>query len=132
MDEDQQHLRLLSISHYVVAGLAGLFSLLPILHLVIGLGMASGALETNDEWASVLGILFALVAVVMIVLGLTFAVCLALAGRFLAARRNRTYCLVMAGLACMFVPFGTVLGVLTIIVLMRDSVRELFEGAARA
>jgi len=132
MNEDQQHLRLLSISHYVVAGLAGLFSLLPILHLVIGLGLVSGALETNDEWGSILGLFFAVIAVVMIAVGLSFAACLALAGRFLAARRNRTYCLVMAGLACMFVPFGTVLGVLTIIVLMRDSVRIQFDGAAPA
>jgi hypothetical protein len=36
------------------------------------------------------------------------------------------FCLVMAGIACIFMPFGTALGVLTIIVLMRDSVRELF------
>jgi hypothetical protein len=32
----------------------------------------------------------------------------------------------MAGIACVFMPFGTVLGVFTIIVLMRDSVRRLF------
>ncbi len=32
----------------------------------------------------------------------------------------------MAGVACMFMPFGTVLGVFTIIVLLRDSVKELF------
>jgi hypothetical protein len=32
----------------------------------------------------------------------------------------------MAGVACMFMPFGTVLGVFTIVVLLRDSVKELF------
>ena len=132
MNEDEQHLRLLSISHYVVAGLAGLFSLLPVFHLVIGLGLVSGSLETNDEWGSVLGLFLAVIAVVMIAVGLCFAACLALAGRFLAARRNRTYCLVMACLACMFVPLGTVLGVLTIIVLMRDSVRDQFGVAGSA
>lgn len=36
------------------------------------------------------------------------------------------YCLVMAGIECMFMPFGTVLGVFTIIVLMRESVQKLF------
>jgi len=62
-----------------------------------------------------------------------FAVCLALAGRFLAQRRRYYYCLVMAGIACMFMPFGTVLGVFTIIVLLRESVKELFgEGEAAA
>jgi hypothetical protein len=32
----------------------------------------------------------------------------------------------MAALACMLAPFGTVLGVFTIIVLMRESVRVAF------
>lgn len=32
----------------------------------------------------------------------------------------------MAGVACMFTPFGTILGVLTIIVLVRLSVKEFF------
>jgi hypothetical protein len=33
---------------------------------------------------------------------------------------------VMAGVECIFAPFGTVLGVFTIIVLMRESVKQLF------
>jgi hypothetical protein len=36
------------------------------------------------------------------------------------------FCLVMAGIQCIFMPFGTVLGVFTIIVLMRNSVKEAF------
>jgi hypothetical protein len=32
----------------------------------------------------------------------------------------------MAGINCIFIPIGTVLGVFTIIVLTRDSVKELF------
>jgi len=37
---------------------------------------------------------------------------------------------VTASLLCMMVPFGTVLGVFTLIVLSRDSVRRLYgEGA---
>jgi hypothetical protein len=32
----------------------------------------------------------------------------------------------MAAISCIFMPFGTVLGVFTIIVLLRPSVKELF------
>jgi len=32
----------------------------------------------------------------------------------------------VAGAACLMMPFGTVLGVFTIIVLMRESVKEMF------
>ena len=36
------------------------------------------------------------------------------------------YCLVVAAVECIFMPFGTVLGVFTIIVLMRPGVKERF------
>ncbi len=36
MNQDAEHLRLLSIFHYVVAGLAALFSLFPLLYTTIG------------------------------------------------------------------------------------------------
>jgi len=36
MNQDREHLQLLAIFHYVVAGLAGLFSLFPRLYTTIG------------------------------------------------------------------------------------------------
>jgi hypothetical protein len=36
------------------------------------------------------------------------------------------FCLVMGGVECLFMPFGTVLGVFTIIVLMQEPVKQLF------
>lgn len=39
MNQDEEHLRLLSIFHYVVGALAAMFALFPIFHLVIGLVM---------------------------------------------------------------------------------------------
>ena len=54
------------------------------------------------------------------------AALIAFAGRSLQQRTRYLYCLVMAGVECIFMPFGTVLGVFTIIVLMRDSVKPLF------
>lgn len=40
---------------------------------------------------------------------------------------DRMYCLVIAGLSCLFMPFGTVLVVFTLITLMKEPVKELFE-----
>jgi len=34
--------------------------------------------------------------------------------------------MVIAGIECLFMPFGTVLGVFTLVVLVRPSVKELF------
>jgi hypothetical protein len=54
------------------------------------------------------------------------------AGYFLSLRKYYTFCLVMAGIECLFMPVGTVLGVFTIIVLMRPTVKAMFEIAPPA
>jgi hypothetical protein len=128
MTQDDQYLRLLSIFHYVVAGLAGLVSLVPTLHLAIGIAMVSGLMkDAKDPFPiEIMGWFFIAIASVFILCGLAFATCLFLAGRFLQQRRRYTFCLVMAALACMFMPFGTVLGVFTIITLTRESVKAQF------
>ena len=66
------------------------------------------------------------VALFIILSGLTFATCVAVAGRRLVRHTGYMYCLVIAGIECIFVPLGTILGVLTIVVLMRPQVKELF------
>lgn len=125
--QDGEYLKLLSIFHYVVGGLALLMACIPFLHLAVGLGLATGAVDTTEPAARAVGVFIAVVAVVFILAGWAFGVALMIAGRFLVTRRHHTYCLVMAAVACIFVPFGTVLGVLTIIVLMRPPVRALFD-----
>lgn len=134
-DADREHLRLLSVFHYVMAVLAGLCAMFPILHLLIGIGLMSGTFDShqrNEPSARIVGGVFVAIAVVCIALGLTYAACIAYAGRCLAQRKGYTFCLVMAGLSCLFMPVGTVLGVFTIIVLMRPSVAAEFGRSVRA
>jgi uncharacterized membrane protein YfcA len=45
----------------------------------------------------------------------------------LRTRKNRTFSIAVGALNCLHMPLGTVLGVFTIIVLMRDSVRMSYE-----
>ena len=130
MTQEEEHLRLLSIFHYVVAGLAALFALFPIFHLVFGLIMvfAPGRVDGKEEAAAALiGWAFVIFAAAFIMIGWAFAACVLAAGRFLAQRRNYMFCLVMAAVECMFMPFGTVLGVFTIIALVREPVKQLFK-----
>jgi hypothetical protein len=49
------------------------------------------------------------------------------AWRSLKARRHRIFTLILSGMNCLFIPFGTVLGVFTFVVLLRPTVRELYE-----
>jgi hypothetical protein len=129
MTQNEDHLRILSIFHYVVGGLAGFFALFPIFHLVLGLCF----IFSPDKFAGkgeppppFLGWLFVIFAVVFITLGWIFAGFVLTTGRFLARRKHYMFCLVMAGVECVFMPFGTVLGVFTIVVLMREPVKQLF------
>ena len=127
--QDLEHLRLLSIFHYVVAGLIALFGSFPILHLVIGLTflfspdsvMASGGTE---KW--LFGVMFTVIPGIIIAMSWLTAFMMATAAARLRQQRSHTFCLVMAAIACCFAPLGTVLGVFTILVLSRPSVRSLF------
>jgi hypothetical protein len=112
-----------------VGGIIALFSLFPIVHLVFGIVMivSPDTFETGGEGPpAFIGWLFAFIGGTIILVGLVFATCVILAGRFLSLRRHYTYCFVMACIQCLFIPFGTVLGVFTIIVLMRESVKQIF------
>jgi hypothetical protein len=121
MDEDANHLDLLAIFHYVVAGLTGLFALLPMIHVIIGLFLAS-----SQDPASFIGWFFIFIGGTLVTMGLTFAGCIFFAGRCLHQRVNYWFAFVVACIECVFMPFGTVLGELTIIVLSRPSVKTLF------
>jgi hypothetical protein len=126
MNQDLEHLKLLTIFHYVVAGLMAIFACFPLIHFVIGLLMVSGAFSGSDGPPRVVGVVFMVIAGIIILVGWTIAALVFVAGRSLARRTRYTFCLVVAGLECLFMPIGTALGAFTIVVLMRESVKALF------
>ncbi len=129
--DDLGQLRLLAIFHYVAAGLTALFSMFPLLHLAVGIGLVSGRLGARDPDAALGGWFFIAIAGVLILTGLTLAALLALGGRSLSRRRHYTFCLVVAGVACLLMPHGTILGVFTLVVLLRPGVKAWFDPSAR-
>ena len=125
---DNEHLKLLSIFHYIVSGIAALCACIPFIHLALGLFMiiAPGRPGANADPPAFVGWLFVTIASFFILVGWAFAVLVLIASRFLAQRRHYTFCFVMGCVECLFMPFGTVLGVFTIFVLIRPSVKEMF------
>ncbi len=129
MNKDYEHLKWLSISFYVYAGLTALFACFPFIHLFIGIAMVSGSFEQgNNPPPAAFGWFFIGIASIFILLGFTLAVFNILAGKYLKQQTKYTFCFVIAVINCMFAPLGTVLGVFTIIVLLRDSVKAMFNG----
>ena len=45
-------------------------------------------------------------------------------------QRRYLLCMIVAGLACLFTPIGTILGVFTLVVLLRPQVKAAFAGQA--
>jgi len=130
---DDEHLKLLGIFHYVTAAL----------HLM---GCAAGAVyvgmaafvpaamsnapagDVPDGLPAMIGGVFGVLGVGLIFLSITAAALTAYAGWSLHHRRNRILVLVIAALHLLNVPFGTLLGVFTIVVMSRPEVTEEFES----
>jgi hypothetical protein len=136
---DAEHLKLLAIFHYVLAGLAALFGSIPIIHVLMGVMIVSGKFPgpvsappgstSGPAMAGMpaeFGWFFIVIGGGLILVSWVYAGLLFYAGRCLSARQKRTFCFVMACLSCLHVPFGTALGVFTILVLQRPSVQALF------
>jgi len=134
MSQDTEHLQLLAIFHYVVAGLAAVFSFFPLLYTTVGAififaarhGTARPGEDLPPEF---LGWIFAVLGSVLFLIGIAMAICILMTGRSLALRKRYSFVLVMACIECLFIPFGTILGVFTIVVLSRESVQGLFSKA---
>ncbi len=129
-EEDNKHLNLLAMFHYILAGITALFACLPIIHVIIGILVLSGEFlrdSAGDAPPRLVGMMFLVMGSVFIILGWGLAICMFIAGRKLKQRRDRIFCMVIAGIECTLMPLGTVLGVFTLIVLSKESVREIFD-----
>jgi hypothetical protein len=128
-------LRLLSIGYYIQAAVAGFSTLLLLgysaIATVILANVGKIAGESSQQpippaFLSILSVIFFF----LIAFVAAFAVCLFLAGYWLRRLRNKLFIQIMAGFSCLSLPYGTVLGVFTFMVLVRPSAKQLFAGTA--
>jgi hypothetical protein len=131
VSQDGEHLRLLSIFHYVVGGLIALFACIPLIHVALGAifllhpeAFAKG--QPQPFPPQLFGLMFIAIGGVFVLGGWLVAALILTTGRFLNKRKHHMFCIVIAGLSCVIFPFGTALGVFSLIVLLRPSVKELF------
>jgi hypothetical protein len=129
MNNDAEHLRLLVIGHYVAAAITALVACFPLIHLTVGVALLLNpppAHNSEEFPVPLVGLLFALIGGAFVLAGWTLAACIFVAGRSITARKRYYFCLVVAGVSCAFFPFGTVLGVFSLLVLLRPSVKAWF------
>jgi hypothetical protein len=140
---DAQQLKLIEIFHYVMSGLSVLGLLFLFMHYMIFYTVlnnpqvveqmrrqAEAQKQTAVDPAVFFGafkwfyLFFGLVIVLFLVLNLISGLCL-------RARKLRTFSIVVGGINCLFFPFGTALGVFTLIILLRPTMPALYHEPPR-
>jgi hypothetical protein len=130
-DRHDEHLDVLAVLHYVLAGIMALFSLIPVIHFLMSVAMVFAVVPSSpDPMLPVAGAIMMAVSLAIIGGGLAVSGLILWTGLCLHRRRHYVGCMVGAGVACMFMPLGTVLGVFTLVVLQRPEVRGRFEGGS--
>lgn len=128
---DDEHLKLLSIFYWVTGAMTAFFAMFALIYIVMGVVLVSAPLSNSRSAPEAMPPAF--IGWFMIGIGATVMISVAalgllkiLTGFWIRRRKNRIGCLMVAGLCCAGMPFGTLLGVCTFMVLLRPTVRELF------
>lgn len=133
---DEEHLKLLSIGFIIEAGMNALFSLFGFLYVFMGIvieaTLAKMPAKPDQAPFPHMGLIFAGMGLVFFGGMITLAVLKGVTALYLKRRKGRVFCMVTAALSCVLIPYGTLLGVLTLIVLSRHSVKQLFKVNANA
>jgi hypothetical protein len=136
VNQDLEHLKILSIFYYVASGLCLFPMLYGVIYMVIGLFFGA-VFSTADiphrpgepspeVFGGIFGGIFALVGFIIASISLTLGILLLKAGRNLSKQASYTFCFIIACISCVFIPLGTILGVFTIVILTRESVKAIF------
>ena len=131
VNEDLSHLKILSICFYVKAGLTAITALFFSIYIILGVVVMTAddiPRRANEPPPELFGGIFVGVGIVLMLIFFALAFLAFWAGRSLSKHKNYTFCMVIGGLVCLSMPLGTILGIFTIIVLARDSVKALFNG----
>lgn len=133
---DAEHLRLLAIFHFLFAGLA----LAGLGFLALHYTFMHSIMDDPEMWKNAKGgpppaEFFGIFKWFYVIFGTAIVAgggLNLLSGIFIRKRINRTFSIIVAALDCLQIPFGTMLGVFALVVLLRDSVREAYDVVNRA
>ncbi|NWK55228.1 hypothetical protein HW115_06375 [Verrucomicrobiaceae bacterium N1E253] len=134
--KDDEHLRLLAVFHYVYAGLTAAGLIFLVIHFLVMKSVmmtvqevdvaTTGSTPAGPSPTALMGV-FVWFYLLFGLLMLAMTLANAYSGVCLRKKSRRTFSLVIAGVNCLNMPLGTVLGIFTIMVLVRDSVARAYQ-----
>lgn len=132
---DEEHLRLLSLGYIISAGVTALFSLFGLMYVFMGAVVTAALAQLPPSATKVpqpppafVGWIISGFGLAIFLFGLGIAALKLQTAFCIKRRKSRAFCMVIAGISCLGVPYGTVLGVFSFIVLGRTSVARLFDA----
>lgn len=126
--KDNEHLNILSLVYYITGAITMVKSLIFLIHVVLGIILVVIGASKEPE-AAVVGYILIIIGIMALLIGMTIGLLKVLTGHLLKKRRMKTLCIIIAVVTCLGIPYGTVQGIFTIIVLVRPSVDDLFKAA---
>jgi hypothetical protein len=135
---DNEHIKLLTIFHYVLSGvyilgacLSSLYVLMAFFVRKIPMTTPSGPGRTgptpqDTQMLEMMSWMWGIMGGIGGIFSITMAIASFMCAKFLTARTKPTFIFVFACIQCVFFPMGTALGVFTILVLQRPSVKNSF------
>jgi hypothetical protein len=121
---DEEHLRLLAFFHYVSGGITVAFCLFFGVWMVVMAAIFSSVPPTPDH-APPIAIFWGFGFV--FVLGMAYGILEIISGRLIGAKRRRLFSLIVAIPRLLFLPYGLILSIFTLIVLERRTVKALYQ-----
>jgi len=131
-NRDAENLKLLSAFYYVLAGLLAALACWQIIHVSIGIGILAelGPFGDGEAHVDLIGSMLVILGLFCIIFDSALVALLVTAGNCLRNCTRRVFCLVVACLSCAMIPLGTILGVLSIVLLCKPSVKALFASSS--
>jgi hypothetical protein len=133
---DRQYLDLLSLFNYILGAIHLLFFIVFFNLWLSPLFQTSRLPPLHDLGQVSYSVIFSLVGLFLIyalpplIFG-SYAILTLISGRCLKRQRAYRFSFIVACLQCTSIPFGTILGIVTINILLRDSVRALYQANRR-
>ncbi len=131
MNSDDEHIKLLSTFHYILGGMGCFFSCFPLIHVGMGLFFIFGGDQFFENGGNAppdfFGWIFVIMGLLFFLFGQALSISIIISGRFMSRRQKYMFSFVVACISCTLVPFGTILGIFTIIILSRNSVKTQYD-----
>jgi len=129
MGGGRDDLQFLAMFHFAVGAMAALVSLVPALGLFVSTSLTSPGQPVDMLLVRLFGEPGAAIAAgLLLVVGMALGALLVAEGFHLLRLRSLRFCRFVSTLGLFFVPFGTLLGVLTLVVLSRPTTQAQFRG----